>query len=129
MHLLGPDPPFSSPCGCAALDTQIAASQTGIPTRTLQSACCQARRITVQLTSWLAAYTQTADKPRRSPFGSPCGCAALDTRIAAGQKGIPTQALQSTCCQACRVTFQLTSWLAACTQTADKPRRSSFGSP
>ena len=90
--------PFSSPCGCAALNTRIAASQEGIPTRALQRACCQAHRITFQLTSWLAAYTQTADKPHRSPFSSPCGCAALNTCIAASQKGIPTQALQSACC-------------------------------
>ena len=69
-----------SPCGFAALNTRTAACQKGIPMRALQSACCQAGRITFQLTSWLAAYTQTADEPRRSPFGSPCGCAALNTR-------------------------------------------------
>jgi hypothetical protein len=90
--------------------------------RALQSAYCQASQITFQLTSWLAAYTQTADKPRRSLFGSTCGY-ALNTRIAASQKGIPMQALQSAYCQASRITFQLTSWLAAYTQTADKPHR------
>ncbi len=120
--------PFSSLGGCAALKIRIAARQGIIPMRILQHACCQAHRITFQLTSWLADYTETADKPSRSPFSSPCGCAALDTRIAASLKCIPMQALQSTCCQARRITFQLTSWLAACSQTPDKPRRSPFGS-
>jgi hypothetical protein len=111
--------PFGSPCSCAALNTCIAASQKGIPTRALQSAYCQASRITFQLTSWLAANTQTADKPRRSPFGSPCGFSALNTRIKAGDKNIPIRALQHACCQAhqiCqarRITLQLTSWHAA----------------
>ena len=90
--------------------------------RALQSAYCQASRITFQLTSWLAAYTQTADNPRRSPFGSPYGCAHcadLYTRIKAGDKNIPTLALQHACCQAnqiCQarqITLQLTTWLAA----------------
>jgi hypothetical protein len=93
-----------------------------MPTQALQSAYCQASRITFQLSSWLAANTQTADKPHRSPFGSPCSCSALNTW------GIPMQALQSAYCQASRITFQLTSWLAANTQTADKPRRSPFSS-
>jgi hypothetical protein len=72
------------------------------PMQALQSAYCHGSQITFQLTSWLAANTQTADKPSRSPFCSPCSCAALNTRIAAGQKRIPTPAQQSSC-QASRI--------------------------
>jgi hypothetical protein len=59
--------------------------------RFLQYACCQASWITFQLTSWLAANSQTADTPHRSPFGSPCGCEPLTLALQLARNAYPCE--------------------------------------
>ena len=71
-------------------------------TCSLHSYCWQASQIAFQLTSWLAAYILTADKPVGSPFSSPLGF---------------------------QLTENNTGWLEVYLKTADKSLSLPFSSP
>jgi hypothetical protein len=64
--------PFSTPLGLQLTFLLLTSQLDGLAC-SLHSYCLQASWITFQLTSWLAAYILTADKPVGSPFSSPLG--------------------------------------------------------